>query len=657
MKYEEIDAREFNLAANDTGALESANDSADVSEIEIGSEEPANADAESEISFEAVEAEAPAAELVAIPEIDIAAQGEPVVTAAKRKKKFKIGVSWAAFGGGLASLAWVGAAIGGPISYYGFDAVMAMDPALQAGLVALAFGPSVLFWLAATAAGEAFKARRLAGALAELVDSARTPFVSDESQAGAMTLNVKNEVLALQDAVTQALARLQELESAAQRNAAVFDDAVNATRSNADYMAGHLAREREALLELNAELRDQTDTMANSIGRQVRLMREASKLVRTEIGAAEDALEQHLASFAASATVMADRTADIHTAAHGVHGANAALSDTMNGVLDGLTEATKLTDAARQSAHQATAAATETASAVRETTQRAVVEAKRAAEAIRAETIALQDAAGETLARLAAAANAARAASEESQAAADRHAASIEKRLAALAQTAKAANRPVQKAEAEAVKREAKVERKAPQPVQVHSEQEEAQGLYAVAAQARAQAGGNASASVGHAEARQSRVMSGAKGFTGWGSMFAMPEQREPAKAAPAPEAADAFALVDFGASRRDPDQVLKADAIDLIRVAGVDLSRAFQPADLDRIAQRSREGAASRRRAVIEAASGAVQRVARHIKRDADAKLVAGEFRARPDLAKGDKSAQGAELVRAYLLIDTALA
>ncbi|HRO02754.1 MAG TPA: hypothetical protein PLS69_04040, partial [Terricaulis sp.] len=43
------------------------------------------------------------------------------------------GFSWAAFMGGVMALVWIGGAIGGPISYFGVDGVMTMDPAMQAG--------------------------------------------------------------------------------------------------------------------------------------------------------------------------------------------------------------------------------------------------------------------------------------------------------------------------------------------------------------------------------------------------------------------------------------------------------------------------------------------------------------------------------------------
>lgn len=576
-------------------------------------------------------------------------QPAPQPTSSRVKTAF----SWAGFAGGLAALVWIAGAIGGPLSYFGVNAVLAMDPAIQAGMLALAFGPAVLFWLGACAAGEALKARSLAVELTKLAQESRNPIEMGENQAQRLSMTVKTEIEALNDAVASALQRLAELEDVAQRNTALFDNAINATRENTQVMTSTLAQEREALLELNGELRGQTETMAHSIGRQIRLMREASKLVKTEVTAAEDALESHLASFAASATVMGERTAQFHQAADSAAHATASLNSTMGGMLDSLSEATRLTDSARQSAHEAVVAANETATAVRETTRSAVVEAKRAAQLIRAENVAMREAAAETLMKLQDAANAARMASEESQAAADRHTAQIEKRLSALASTAGA--------------KKAAPAQQAPRPVEERSERivverqvepmtEETATLHAAAAAAVTRSRPLVTRS--EAQPRQARGFAGGfKGIGGWGNFLpSSPRGEDMPKPANEPEAADAFDLVAFE-PKKDADAELKNEAIDLVIDAGVDLGDVLQPGDLERIAQSSRQGAAARRRAVLDAAPNAVGRIARHVKRHNDANVVANEFRARPDLAKSEKKSEGSELVRAYLLIDAALA
>ncbi len=551
--------------------------------------------------------------------------------------KVKTAFSWAGLASGLAAMVWIAGAIGGLLSYYGLEALMAMAPALQAGLFALTFGPALLFWVAASAAGEALKARGLAVELTRL--ARRSPIDVGEKQARRLSETVKNEIEALNDAVACALDRLGELETAAQRNAALFGDAVANSRENTEAMSEALARERDALLELNGDLRGQTETAANSIGRQVRLMREASKLVKTEILAAEDALESHLAAFAASASVMGEHTAAFQHVADGAAQASASLNTTMSGMLEGLGEATRLTDAARQSAQYAVHAASETASAVRETTRSAIHEAKRAAQLVRAETAALQDAAAETLTKLQSAAQAARAASQESQAAADYHAAAIEKRLGALAATAGArtiapAPRPVERPVAHAAANDT-----------------ETASLHAAAGAAMARGAARPHTRIDSEPQRTAKGAFG--GFGNWGNFVSHQRKAE------TPQAAndDDFDLVDFTAARANPDIALKDSAIDLIAEAGVDLDVVLRASDLERIARSSREGAAARRRAVLDAAPIAVGRVARHVRRHGQAQSVASRFRSRPDLAKSEHRNEGSELVRAYLLIDAALA
>jgi hypothetical protein len=571
------------------------------------------------------------------------AHEEPPVVEPKREIKVKTGFSWAGFAGGLMALVWTAGAIGGPLTYFGVEAVMAMDPAMQAGLLALAFGPALLFWVAASAAGEALKARKLTTELTRMAHEASLPLQAGEAQARRLTDTVKNEIEQLNDAVASALDRLAELEAAAQRNAELFSEAVCASRENTQTMTDALARERDALVEVQGDLKGQTDAIAHSIGRQVRLMREASKLVKTEVTAAEETLESRLASFTASASVLGERTEQFHAAADTANTAAASLNSSMAEMLGGLAEATRLTETAKKSTAEAVLAANETASAVRETTRSAVHEAKRAAQLIRAEAQAIQETAADTLARLQEAASAARLASEESQAAADRHAATIEKRLGALAATAGAKKTAV--VQAKPVERV--VERK-PEPVAVV---EELNSLRA-AAHAAVARGGSRPRFETRAEVVVEQPKRVFKGFGSWGNF--MPAREEPPVAANE----SVFELADFGSREPvDPDAWLKSGAVELVAKAGVDIGDVLDAADLDRIARCSQDGASARRRAVIDAAPHAVTRISRHVKRNANAHETAAQFRARPHLAKSEKKGEGSDLIRAYLLIDAALA
>lgn len=560
----------------------------------------------------------------------VTAHDEPTVVEPETQTKLKTGFSWAAFMGGLTAILWIAGAVGGPISYFGVDALMNMDPAMQAGLIALAIGPALLFWVTASAAGDAMKARRIATHLTQRMTSEpRFPTEATEQQAKQLTETVKGEIESLNDAVSSALNRLAELESAAQRNAHLFGEAVAASRDNVETMTHALKSERDAVVALNGDLKDQTETIAHSIGRQVRLLREASKMVKTEVVAAEDALESHLASFTASATVMGERTAHFHVVADKAAAATSSLNGAMTEMLEGLAQATRLTETAKKATAEAVLAANETAGAVRETTRTAVFEAKRAAQLIRAESVAMQEAANDTLAKLQSAASAARAASVESEAAADRYTATIEKRLNALASTAGAKKVSVQRQ---------------PEPAVM----EEATSLHAAArvAVARGAGGGSSYAEV---ETQPKRAF---KGFGSWGN-FMPPQQREEEIAPTAANEGGSLELASFG----NADDELRAGAINLVINSGVDIDDVLAPVDLDRIARSSRDGATARRRAVVDAAPGAVGRISRHMKRNANAQELAAQFRSRPDLAKSEKKGEGSDLVRAYLLIDAALA
>jgi hypothetical protein len=312
-------------------------------------------------------------------------------------------------------------------------------------------------------------------------------------------------------------------------------------------------------------------------------------------------------------------------------------------MLDGLSEATRLTDTARKSTEQAVIAANETAAAVRETTRTAVFEAKRAAQAIRAETQALQDAAADTLQRLQGAAQAARVATTESQAAADTHALTIEKRLSALAAAAGGRTTPAPAPQVRIAERPVeRIAARKPEPVRAQIQDE---SLYA-AANAAVSRGAPRKAE----EPRKGGFAGSFKGFGAWGNFTPAREET------PTPSN-DAFDLVDFGTPAKSPDSVLQADAIDIVLASGVNLDIALAPRDLEAIARNSRNGATARRQAVTDAAPAAVSRVARHIKRHATAQKIASDFRSRPDLAKSRNKAEGADLVCAYLLIDAALA
>lgn len=599
------------------------------SELEINFEDGESSDderpqSESDVLFEAASTPSPKEEddseleqieFEAVREISLAdtAPTEDRPAPASRPRKPNT-FSWTAFMGGAAALGWLAAAIAVPVSYFGVETLAAMHPAMQAGFAAIAFGPTLLIWLGAAAVGEAAKARILAAELAAIARDALVPMQNPAEVAKRTTLDVTDEIATLNKAVDSAFTRLQALNSAAAKHARLFEETM--AQVSAGAISEGLKSERAAFAELNADLKGQTETLAHTIGRQVRLMREASKLVKTELGDAEEVLETHLNSFRATASVISEGTAELSAAAQTASAASGRLDETIGSALSSLAEATKLTDAARESTQQAVHAANSTANAVRETTQRAISDAKRVAELIREETVAMQEAAASTLETLRQAAEAARLSAEDAQAAADKHAGAIEKRLAALASTAKAAP-----------------ERSRKDPAPRAERDNEAWSLHEAAAR------------IAEAPAQAPQR---ASGLAAWNNVLPPKPVYE--------DRAAAGDLVTFQPAA--VDQKLVQHAFDLIADAGVLIENAFVARDLDAIAHASRQGAAARRRAVNDAAGIAVTRIARFLRRDAAAREAALAFRGRPDLAKADRAQGGkaTHLVRAYLLIDAAL-
>ena len=528
--------------------------------------------------------------------------------------------SWIGFGGGVAALAWVVGALMAPIGYLGFAGVAALHPALHIALATLVFGPAVLIWLGASAAAEASRTRKIA---ARLDAKAHSPAqaalaLADEIPELKASVLLRDEIHALNEAVETAVTRLGAIETAAARNIAAFENAISAGGDGAGALAALLDRERASMAGLNAELKSETEAMARQVSRQIRLIQEAAKIFKTEVAAAETTMSAQAETFGDIADLMGERTQAFVGAAEAAGAASSKLDDSLTAALDALAQASSLNDAARQNAELAADAAQAAAGAVRDATSQAVEDARRAAETVREEAAAAEDVAESAIHRLREMADAARAASVDAQAAADRHAGVIERRLSVMADTAKAAQAA------------------APARTQAFAGHDTVR---------RAAAGGTSGVSVFPATAATRTSADWRARMTDDTDLFSLDPANE--------RGGDPFGL----SGAQDPDAALIGQVMAVCEEAGVRPGEWLTSADLEKIAQRARYGAASRRRAVTDAAAGGVQRLARHLRRSAQARDVAQAFRARPDLAKVSRRGDNADVVCAYLLIETALA
>jgi hypothetical protein len=527
------------------------------------------------------------------------------------------------FWGFVWAFAWAAVTFGVPTAMIGADALQNQNPALYVAMAAAAIAPALLILSTFSAARESRRTREETRRIAALAEKALAPAEDAQDQARTLGRTVREEIGALQVVVGTALDRFAELEAAAQRNALVFDEAVTSARTGAGALTETLQNERLAFEALTSELHAQTETIGENVSRQIRMMRETSRIVRQEYAAADEALTNHFNAFAASADVMAERTQAIELAAAATKAASVQLDETVMTALEALTQATSITDAARQSADAAAQVAQATAGAVRDTTRRAVADARRVAQLIRNETTAMEESAATTLSRLKDAADEARRASEEAQAAADRHAEGIQRRLSAMAAQAAqpVAAQPALHAPPVAP----------PAPVEVISNDDVAEEKIRVGERflRTAYAPSAPTASSGFSRAGEPTVDAPVKPA----SRFVAPPV-EPKAPAPQPKSAAENVLA-------------------LLTEVGVDAGAVFTTTDLDFIAHRARQGGASRRQAVAAAAPEAIDALKSYFGRSAAAYAYAKAFRAKPELATSNG---GKKLLVAYLLVDAAL-
>lgn len=559
-------------------------------------------------------------------------------------------------GGGIVAaawflaLAWIGAAGAFAYLFVGPAALAAMTPAMQGALAVIALLPAFLILFAGAAAREGARARAQAAVLSAAAEKMLNPSPSAEAAARRMGVSVRGEIAALERAIDQAMGKAREVEALISRQTEAMDAAANVAKDGAQQMLSGMERERQSLLQIAEDLNAQAAMVGDSISRHSRVIGEAVLLAEQEIRAADDVLDTRLSSFSAAAALISDRTSSLSRAAQASADSALRLESVLGGALDALTKATSLTDAARQSAEDATFAANNTAGAVRETTMRAVEDARRAADFIRGEAASVERDAATALERLKQAADAAREA-----ASGVRHAAAHA--TAELPRAPAQAQRPVVEPPREAP-------RPAPRPA-ADSFAERAPINERVVSDRPI---GERMAGLTPPQPQPTRPAvsvsppppaDGGKPWT-WREVLAAIEEQPPrgTGAAEAQRRPHMRAVESTGMQEGRTRHPLAV--VDVVGGAGVHLAEVFDISSLDHIAQRARNGTQARRRAVRDAAPEAVNRLADHLGHNQNARATANEFlrsegsRVAELLGRG-RASMSADATRAFLLIDAA--
>ncbi len=529
----------------------------------------------------------------------------------------------------VVGLLWIAAVPLGALAMLGVEGLTALPPLQIAALAAAALLPAVMVWFSGAAAAEGAKARAEASRLAYAAERLLSPDASAKQSTQNVAATVRNEINALDNALELTRKRLEEINSVIAKQSQAVDDMAQKARAGAGQMILGMDRERADLIKISQDLTAQAQAIGDSISRHTRIVAEAARLAEQEVQAADQALDHRINSFGAAASLITERTQSLASAAQDSADSALRLENALSNALDVLAKATSLTDAARQSAEQATLAANSTAGAVRETTIRAIDEARRAAELIRGETANIEQEAEIALEKLREAADAARTAAIGAREAAED----------------RARVRPAPASPPEW---------RSPQPEQSYQPPPrrvpEAESYRAPPPRPQRE-----QADFGERPAA---------GAWTWRDLLSNVEEgqtSEPQRPAPAPQRRvqeDAVARLTRAVSEPHPANTLPA--AEVIERAGLRVHEVFSASGLERVAQRARNGTQARRRAVRDAAPEAVRRLSDYLSRDGDANHEAMLFlqsegaRIAEQLSRG-RAAMGAEATRAFLLIDAA--
>lgn len=290
---------------------------------------------------------------------------------------------WLFWLSGLAAFLWLAAAAA--LGSWVLNQVEAAEAplALVLGASALAILPALLLFISGAAAREGARARAEARRLAEAANRMLAPSPAAEAAARRLGTSVRGEVAALDRCVEQTLQRFQALDEAVGRQMRDLSGAVESASSGAHALTQQLEAQRVALTVLSGNLAEQAAAVGKAVGQHQRAIAQASADAERQMHAADEALESRISSFAAAASLVADRTEALTAAAQASAGASTRLEAVLSNALNVLAKVTGLTDAARISAEDAVGAAEQTAKALREAMREALEDARRAGVALR----------------------------------------------------------------------------------------------------------------------------------------------------------------------------------------------------------------------------------------------------------------------------------
>lgn len=292
----------------------------------------------------------------------------------------------------LGALLWLAAAAALSSFALGEQTLAELPVALVIGAAAFAVLPALLMLVSGLAAREGARARAEASLLAEAALKMLSPSPAAEAAARRLGTSVRGEIAAMDRCVEAAIGRFQDMDAVIAAQIGTIDKAAHHAQSGAGALSQQLEDQRAALTRIGDALANQAGAVALALSQHRQAVADTVRLAEAELKAADEALDSRISSFAAAASLIADRTEALNAAARTSAESALRLESGLTKALEALAKATSLTDAAKVSSQQAVEAAGATAQALRSATAEAIEEAKRTAALLRSGSIESREA-------------------------------------------------------------------------------------------------------------------------------------------------------------------------------------------------------------------------------------------------------------------------
>lgn len=265
------------------------------------------------------------------------------------------------------------AAFAAPLAFWAATGLLLQNPAALAAMAAL---PATLIAIGLIARHDAIAARAQASEVTALARRAFLPSAEHDPLA-AFGQRIRGEIAAFDAAAASAFERLKGFDSAAGAHAEAFEAALQRLDAQAQATKRDFADELDALAQLSAALRTQSEAVEATLGAHANALRQASAGGVADLAAAERALMTQFGMVERASAALAERAQDLRSAGAEAADAAGTLDQTLSEALDALAESTSLNETARRSIETAAKTAAAAAAAVRDATREAIGEPER----------------------------------------------------------------------------------------------------------------------------------------------------------------------------------------------------------------------------------------------------------------------------------------